>query len=278
MPSIAKMFGGGKRSPNVVRRDQLPELIRQLREDGTHYGKCVAPTAQKAREFFRIKKGVRGDWMVLGSLQGQVLTESPTRWLMATNGGAWMHAAAGWWPSEDTAKAALEAGIRMAYGDEFAAAAEAEAHRAAGAALRDKFAVRLAALEIRRQAVRARYDIWMSLTGFSVGGAERPYTEEAVDAFEVEIEVEENAAAEKAAFDVAAPAFIERLIVLGVKIEMTYDGARLVVDGYWKTAFPATATGLQELQVYVEKQERPVEAKKLNLSGLFGGTAKVTKK
>ncbi len=79
-------------------------------------------------------------------------------------------------------------------------------------------------------------------------------------------------------FQTVAPPFVARLVALGVKTDLDYSGVRLVVDGCWKTAFPATATGLQELQAYVEKQERPVEAKKLDLSGLFGGAAKVTKK
>lgn len=83
-------------------------------------------------------------------------------------------------------------------------------------------------------------------------------------------------------FRATAPPFVARLVALGVKAELAYGGVRLVVDGFWKVLFPETATGLKELKTYVEEQERrhtvPVEAKKIDLSGLFGGAAKVTKK
>lgn len=81
--------------------------------------------------------------------------------------------------------------------------------------------------------------------------------------------------AEAELFRAAAPPLVARLVARGIKAELAYGGVRVAVDGVWQSMFPETATGLKELEAYVAEKERPAEVKSLDLSGLFGGTAKV---
>lgn len=272
MPSIAKFLGGGKKPPQVVQRNELPELVRQLREHGTHHDRPVATTIREARGHLTVKQGARGEWMVYAVIQGCMWSDSPVRWMAASNGMAWIHAAAGWWPTEGAAKAALEAAVASVYADEIAAKKAGEERLAALESVRDQFAPRLRAIEERRIAAGlSGYPLYLALNDFSLMGPSAPYSEEAVTAAEARVAAGEQAKLEAEAFQIAAPVLVTRLTARGVQAELRYDGVYVIVNGCWRREFPNMTVGLAALEAYVVEKERPVETKSLNLSGLFGG-------
>ncbi len=281
---------GNRKGPAMVGRDQLTALVLQLRLDGRlaaeHWGsshrKSAAANIEKARYEWRISQSPRGDWLIKACVMAEILSDTPVRWTSATNGGAWKHAAAGWWRSKTEAEAALEAAIREVYSDEFAALAAAEAIRQAGLDALALYNDRLQAIKARAEVVGWSswfFDAW----GWSSGGGRKPYTEEAITAFEAEVLAVEQRRQEQVVFLTGVPPLFARLVTLDVKTELDYSGnVRLIEGDHWVTPFPMTVAGLAELEAYVADQERrhtvPVVAKSLNLTGLFGGAAVVKKK
>ncbi|KKW31138.1 MAG: hypothetical protein UY76_C0065G0001 [Candidatus Uhrbacteria bacterium GW2011_GWA2_52_8d] len=277
MTSIAKMFGG-KHSAQMVSKEKLADLIRQLRNQGIHHCRPVAQKMVEARGLFQVELGGRGDWKVVGSLQGRVHGDSPVRWMCATNGGAWVHAAAGWWRTREAAEAALEAALSEVYSDEIFAVKAEEERRSAGLALRDRFADRLRTLEMRRKAIGGWYDLSMGSEGFSMGGGTKPYTQEAIDALEVEIAENESKDQCRKAFAAEAPALVARLSAAGIKARIYYGVVELCRDSQWGNEFINHKVGdLERLRTFVQEAERPatpVDLTKVDLSGLFGGSVK----
>ncbi len=275
---------GTRKGPAMVTRDLLPALVTQLFEYGRHDRKSLVPTIDKARRIWRVSQSPRGDWSVGACVQAEVNSDEPVRWTCATNGMAWKHAAAGWWRTEAEAEVALEAALRDAYSDEFAAIAAAKAKHATGLASLAFYSERLESLKAQAEVVG--WSSWFfNASGWSSGGQTQPYTEEAIAAFEAKVAEAELRQKEQAIFKAGVPPLFARLVALGVKTELDWSGNIRLIDEQayrWVTPFAMTAAGLAELEAFVANEERrhtvPVVAKSLNLSGLFGGAAVVAKK
>lgn len=283
MASIAVMFGGGRKAPAMVRKDQLAALIAQLREHGTHRDRKVLKEMGDVQKFFKTEEGTNGGWKVVGSLQGRVESDQPTRWTQATTGGAWVHAAAGWWNSEEEARAALDEATKIAFADELAENEEKRIRSVKNCAIRDVFSARLSALSARNQTTHTfGYGISVWENGFSTGGAILPYTEENVAKSEATVTAHELRLAEQAKFEAAAPALVAELIRLGYEsTRIDYFGINIIENGKYKT-FPKTLEGIETARAFInaetDRRTKFVMASAVNMAGLFGGAAVVSDK
>ena len=152
--SVGKVIGGGNKPPPLALRTELAGLVRQLRGSTMARGASRVDSPEWAFGVCRIERGALGparrggDWRVYASIQGWVGSDDPVKWTSATQNGTWSHAAAGWWPTEAEAWAALTAAVREAYAEEYASRA-AETARIERASRE---------IEARRPALQTRID------------------------------------------------------------------------------------------------------------------------
>lgn len=196
------------------------------------------------REGFRFEEGQRGGWrlrIVISRADWWSRVGSRLEMRAATNGGGWLHAACGWWPSEAAARRAVEAACAVAFADEREEAAKAAARQAA-----ENEAYRLeCAAERRIQEERAA----------EKAAAEAAFTA----AWEGGKRAACAAAAEK----------------LGGSLTSDYGLVLLLPSSSLYERFEKSIEGIAALEARLAAASRPVTA--ASLAGLFGGAAQVKK-
>lgn len=124
---VIDMFGPLPKPVYRPKRD-LPELLRQLREDSVEWDSPNLPNPpgnlQCVQYACEVKGGGRGDFFVRISHEGRVCPEGQSNWPVITHSGAWVGIRCGWWSTQEEAEKALSAAIARVFPDLIAAEEE----------------------------------------------------------------------------------------------------------------------------------------------------------
>ncbi len=269
MRSVGSFLGIKRNSPNIVHKHLLPDLLEQAKNDSTHEHKRAMQTLRDAYDRCTIQKTNQGDWRIIILLQGRCTGDTPTTWNIATNGGAWVHAGAGYWKSKEDAESALREAMREVYREELERERRIQEDEIETAKLREIYVPQFRELE---RALRE--------TGYSYGGYEERISEVVFLGKKLPISAEGIAQAreifakyceelnEQAECKKIAEEIVAKLVKRGLEYRLESDGVYTVEYtpsglGFPKRAYTFTRADLEKLREKLAEVEKPLDLKGL---------------